>query len=176
MAENKDLVFVTIDSGAFIPFLNTNGPIKRPVRITRDQYSLLKVAGFRINLVGEEPVKCEPVAPVVTPEPEILEDVVEEATESEEPVKVDETEDVIDETVEETDTEVEADVEDDEVTTDEEAAEEDYVNTIYDEEYLAECNRKELKTIIIARGGRVSKNQSLDALRKKILDTNPIED
>lgn len=182
----KDITYlVTISDRKMIPGVG-KGPIKKPIRITKKKFELLKTLGFHIEFASDaivlnkkedmvEPIVEKEMKEVITPEAEVEEpeEVITEEIDSDEAFESDasdeldysedeETEEESYEVEETTETEVTEDdtLEDDEDIIEETEIEED--EEIYDIEALT---KEQLKDKLKELGVNFPNNAGINKLR-----------
>jgi len=169
MTNGNERVRVVIRSQKFIPTVG-KGPILSPIHITKQQYDILKVLGFNVEIVGEKELEKKEVPEMPTKpteEPEVKEEVVEETTPEVEPEPVVEEkveEEVVTEPVVEEQPVVTEPVE--EVTHEEVAEEGEEEITAEDVEKM---ERKELRDVLDANEVKYAKNATDEKLKELVL-------
>jgi len=190
-------VRATVNYFGMIPFLGVTGPITRPYRMKKSIYERLLANGYRVKLVENTPSGDVKEVISAKPEPEeTVEDVVtdvpvDEDTDNEQTTDVENDAEIVEDEVDETPSEDEiadevvedeseddAPADDEEVLEDsdedEEPADEDTADTTYySDEDLEGLTKAELKAILKERGITINKNLTVEALKKKIINSNP---
>jgi hypothetical protein len=165
----KDRVKVVIEDIRRIPTIG-KGPIRNPIYITKEQYSLLKLLGYNVIVCEEEKMETfkveEVVENVITKEPveEVVEEPKEEEVTTKEPVEeivteeVEVEEPVVQETIEEPVEEVVEEPKEEEVTTKEPTLD------------VEKLTKKELKAELDKRKVKYAYNSNVDQLKDLLKD------
>ena len=178
----KGKVLVRILSSGYIPFVNGNGPILRPIWITEEQYKTLRTLGINVEKISDSKFKPENSGinlekVIQSSNEEKQEEIIEESEETEE---VDEIEEELEETTEEELTaqsveeniveEVEEELVEDSST---EESEKELVDRFYSKQEVENLSKEECKAILELRGKKYPPNMGVQKLRELVLSSNP---